>query len=183
MMQCAPFSFHSCCRLIACNSLIFVLVSLSYAAPTFAGLVQYKLNSPLTSGGRVNQFSISADGQTVVYQASLNAVKVYELYSVPVNGGTVTKISGTMVAGGSVSSFLISPDNSTVIYIADQDTAGQRELYSVPIGGGTVTKLNDTIISGGNLDRAAISPDSSTVVYMADQNVLIKHRFSRVALR
>ncbi|MBN1834106.1 MAG: hypothetical protein JW896_18560, partial [Deltaproteobacteria bacterium] len=52
-----------------------------------------------------------------------------ELYSVPIGGGTVTKLNGTLVPGGRVQSFKISPDSRIVVYIASQDTVSE-DLYS-----------------------------------------------------
>ncbi len=134
---------------------------------------QTKLNSALPMGGDVSQFLISTDNSRVVYRADQDTDEVFELYSVPLTGGTVTKLNNPMVSGGDIyfNNFLISPDNSTVVYIADQDTDGVAELYSVPIGGGTVTKLNDPLVNGGQVSFPfSISPDNSTVVYTADQD-------------
>ena len=93
-----------------------------------------------------------------------------ELYSVPLGGGTVTKLNDPLVPAGMYLLFLISPDSSRVVYRADQQTDEVYELYSVPLGGGTVTKLNDPLVAGGNVwSDFLISPDSSRVIYRADQ--------------
>ncbi len=131
-----------------------------------------KLSATLTNGGDVDDFLMSPDGSTIVYAADQDTDGVVELYSVPVAGGTVTKLNGTLVSGGNVSNSTsfgpsISPDSSRVVYPADQDTNDQNELYSVPIGGVTAIKLT-TIPAFVNADFL-ISPDSSTVVYRAVQ--------------
>ena len=130
-----------------------------------------KLNDPLVTDGNVSNEKISPDNSTVVYTADAEIDGVTELYSVPIGGGTVTKLNETLGSGGDVSSnFMITPDSSTVVYLADQETNGASELYSVPIGGGSATKLNDPLPAGGGLFRFDLSPDGSTVVYSGEQD-------------
>jgi len=147
---------------------------------TIGGGTVTKLNAPLVSGGQVTDdggisgvFEISPDSTTVIYLADQEIDETFELYSVPIGGGTVTKLNPPLVTDGDVlNNFQLSPDSNTVTYVADQDTFARFELYSVPIGGGTVTKLNPPLVTGGQVDNdlVQISPDSSTVVYNADQD-------------
>jgi Tol biopolymer transport system component len=107
----------------------------------------------------------------VVYRADQDTDGVFELYSVPIDGGTVTKLNDPLVAGGNVAaSFWIGADSSWVYYQADQETDGVNEVYSVPIDGGTVTKLNDPLVAGGNVPGFDVSADGRWVVYRADQD-------------
>lgn len=92
--------------------------------------------------GVVRSPQISPDGSTVVYAADQDMDEVFELYSVPIGGGTVTKLSGPMAFGGDVSPYTVLVSDTMVVYRADQDTDGVEELYSVPLHGGVVTKLN-----------------------------------------
>jgi hypothetical protein len=82
-----------------------------------------------------DHYKISADSSQVVYRAHQDTYGVIELYSVPIGGGTTTKLSGPMVTGGDVdlSIYYISADCSRVVYKADQDTDEVFELYSTPI--------------------------------------------------
>ena len=106
----------------------------------------------------------------MVYRADQDINEVFELYSVPVAGGTPAKLSGALVTNGDVSSdFAISPDSSRVIYKADQDVDNKVELYSVPIGGGSPVKLNMPIVDGA-VPTYDIAPDSSRVVFTAYVN-------------
>ena len=75
-------------------------------------------------------FDLSPDGQTVVYRADIEP-SVYQLYSVPVLGGTSQRINGTFLIPSSDVGlhFLISKDGQHVGYIADQDEEGKQELY------------------------------------------------------
>jgi Tol biopolymer transport system component len=141
------------------------------------------LNAPMASGGNIiatsswRGFKISPDSSLVVYLADQDDNDVQELYSVPIDGGTPTKLNGPLTAGGDVGSrdadpFLISPDSATVVYYADQEVDETNELFSVPIDGGTPVKLNSALPSGGSVETRIIHPfritaDGSRVVYTA----------------
>lgn len=145
-----------------------------YSVPTVGG-TPVKLNGPMAWGGDVFDYygaRFSPDGTHVVYNADQEVDDRYELYSVPSNGGTPTKLNGTLVPGGDAGGFWsISPDGANVLYVADQDTDGVNELYIVPTTGGTPTKLNGPLPFGGNVSYVnTFSPDGSRVLYRADQN-------------
>ncbi len=134
-----------------------------FSVPIGGGTVT-QLNDPLPTGGGVGLFGIklSPDGSTVVYSAEQETINVHEIFSVPIGGGTVTKLNSTLPANGDIFEFKISPDSSTVVYRGGQDTAGIDELFAVPIGGGTPIKVSEP---GVNLFNYTISADGSTVVY------------------
>ncbi len=143
-----------------------------FAAPLNGGSVT-KLSRNLVDGGRLiaENYYISPDSTRVIYVADALLEDVAELFSVAIDGGPSTRLSGQMVNGGDVKvGPLISSDSATVVYRADQDTDGVFELYSVPLAGGVPTKLNPTMVAGGDINGVeyAISPDSRTVVYVAD---------------
>ena len=106
----------------------------------------------------------------MVYWADQATDNVYELYSVPIAGGTPVKLNGTLVSGGSVQNYQISADSRRVVYWASQDSTSVYELYSVPIAGGTPIKLNGALVSGGSVQDFQISTNSSRVVYYANQD-------------
>ena len=135
---------------------------------------QVKLHPDLTADASIEYFEISPDGSTLVYVADRDTDDVFELYSVPLTGGTNTKLSGTMVDGGDIQfstlrRFQFSPDGQTVVYLADQDIDGTPELYAVPTSGGSVTKLNGTLVGSDGVRSFNISPDGQYVVYVADE--------------
>lgn len=135
---------------------------------------QVKLHPDLSADSSIEYYEISPDGNTVVYIADRDTDNVFELYSVPIVGGTNTKLSGTMVADGDVSfgsgkRFQFSPDSQTVVYLADQEINGTPELYAVPTNGGTLTKLNGTLAGADGVRGFQISPDGQFVVYVADE--------------
>jgi len=120
--------------------------------------------------------SISPDSQWVVYMVEDpgNLGRVTALYSVPITGGTKTKLNKDLVAGGMIIfiKLVFSPDSQHVVYGASQDTVGMDELYSVPITGpaSAGVKLNGALQDGGDLWwEYDISPDGSRVLYRADQ--------------
>lgn len=132
-----------------------------------------KLNGSLVSGGDVFAYQISPDGGRVVYRADQDTDNVFELYSVPLVGGTPgIKLNSNLVSGGDVSIFRISPDGNRVVYGADQDAFTRLELYSVSINGptGSAIKLNGPLVANGEVSDFQISPDSRRVVYRADQD-------------
>lgn len=135
---------------------------------------QVKLHPDLSANSSIEYYEISPDGNTVVYIADRDTDNIFELYSVPIAGGTNTKLSGTMVTDGDVSfgagkRFQFSPDGQTVVYLADQEINGTPELFAVPIAGGSVTKLNGTLVGSDGVRGFQISPDGQTVVYVADE--------------
>jgi len=79
-----------------------------------------------------------------------------ELYSVPIGGGTATKLNPVPVGSNvfSFSFFLFSPDSTRVVYRADQDTDGVFELYMSRDTKEAITSLLDSIdqlVSDGTL--------------------------------
>jgi hypothetical protein len=78
---------------------------------------------------------ISPDSQRVVYLADQQTDGVYELFSVPILGGAVTRLNDLLVAGGDVTSFKISDDSEWVVYVADQEIDGLPTGHRAPIAG------------------------------------------------
>jgi dipeptidyl aminopeptidase/acylaminoacyl peptidase len=144
-----------------------------YSVPLDGGS-PVKLNGSLVSGGDIPDldFQVSPDSSRVVYRADQDTDGVWELYSVPLAGGSPVKLNGSLVSGGDVWSFQVSPDSSRVVYNADQNTDDVDELYSVPLAGGSPVKLNGSLVSGGGVWSFQVSPDSSRVVYRAEQDTV-----------
>ena len=144
-----------------------------YSVPVTGG-ASINLNSHLPDGGNAFNYGcpqrITGDSSTVIYYADQEEDDRFELFSVPIDGGQVTKLNKTPVPGGEINCyFALSPDDSTVVYLADQDTDDVRELYRVNSSGGGLKTINGTLAPGGDVSNFIISPDSSTVVYIADQ--------------
>ena len=145
-----------------------------------------RLSDDLVNGGDVTvlsavsrpvtPFRISPDSQRVVYVADQRSNDLFELFTVPIAGGTVIRLSADLPAGGDVGAlqrtpdFLISSDSQRVVYIADQNDDGRSEIFSVPIEGGAAVQLNPEFTSSGSdVIDYQISPDGQRVVYLADQ--------------
>lgn len=142
-----------------------------WSVPIAGGAVT-KLNPSLVSGGDVsfgNGIRISPAGSRVVYIADQEVDQMRELWSVPIAGGTATRLNPTLVTGGSISQFFISPDSGRVVYKGDQEADDQPELYSVPLLGGVAVRLTTLADKSFSVSDVTISPDSSRVVYISDQ--------------
>lgn len=145
-----------------------------FSVPIEGGAIT-RLNDDLVEGGDVldgsDNFQISSDSKRVVYLADSRQDDVLELFSVPIGGGTNTRLNPDLVRNGNVRNFIISPDGQYVIYRADQNKDNQFELFSVPITGGDAVRLNGDLVNGGDVDfDFQISADSQYVIYLADQN-------------
>ena len=123
-----------------------------------------RLSDPLTAGQFVT-FQISADSARVVYMVDQDTRAMYEVYSIPIGGGAITKLNPNMPAGRSVANFAISPTGSRVFYLADQETVEMGELYSVPTSGGTSVRLNADLLFDYDVGSFRVSPNGESVVY------------------
>src|SRR5262249_40728650 len=115
-----------------------------YSVP-IAGGPAVKLNGALVNGGNVlhpscrRPAAITPDGTRVVYLPDQQVDERFELFSVPITGGTAIRLNGNLVAGGDVQPlsftepFALSADGARVVYVADQEVDERVELYSVPV--------------------------------------------------
>ncbi len=147
-----------------------VLFGLIIQAATTANAGSTKLNGPLQSMGNVVQARFSPDENYIVYVADQENDESFELYSVPVTGGTPVRLNKDLPDGIDIFSFLISPDSQRVVYKAEQNAIGVTELFSVPITGPSTAsvQLNETPVQFGNVSTFRISPDSDYVIYQGD---------------
>lgn len=113
------------------NDGIFEIATIALTPPM---TVTSQINAPLVTGGNIRSFAISPDNTRVLYVADQNSVGVFELFSVPIGGGTAERINAPLVLGGSVSAapqdLQFSPDGRIVYYLADQETDNLTELYA-----------------------------------------------------
>ena len=134
------------------------------------------LNGTLVAGGSVDgTFEITPDSTRVVYVADERVNDKFELFSVPIGGGSVATVSGSSPDAADVldedlgADLLITPDSSRALFVSDRGTSGAFDLWSAPVGGGTPARLTDELSIGGVLDFAP-TPDSSRVIYIATEN-------------
>ena len=130
-------------------------------------------------------FRISPDSKYVVYSEEESKPRVFELFSVPVDGSKArVKLNATLPTGGSVEAgkgtrnvFQISSDSSRVVYVADQDTVDVLELYSVPIDRSKAPiKLNPPLVSGGNVMTFGAHSNSSLAIEITGNNERVLYR-------
>ncbi len=153
-----------------------------------AGGENTKLNGELPSGSKGfnlyfdYSFDISSDGQTVVYRLDQDEVNVYELYSVAINGGNITKLNAPLVEEGDVGGdreatpkdFKISPNGAFVYYLADAEIDGKFELYKAPIAGGIVKKMNAPLPEGEIVGKGDASSFAESFLLGSD-NYLVAY--------
>ena len=133
-----------------------------------------KLNDALPAGGDVSNLQISPDSTSVIYLADQAVNNILDAWTVPIDGGTPTKLRPFITLAGSTvyafSAIPISPDGERVAFRANFSDLDKVELWSARVDGtGAVTRINGTLNAGGNVTRVLFSPDSSRVVYLADQ--------------
>jgi Tol biopolymer transport system component len=146
-----------------------------FSVPITGG-TRVQLNGTLATGGDVliNGLDISPDGSRVLYYADQTTDEVFEAFSIPLNGGTATKLNGTLAVGGDVSNagLQFNSSSSQVLFHGDQTTDEVFEVFIVPSAGGTPVKLNGTLVANGDTQSTDLqfSPNGSRVIYLADQN-------------
>lgn len=125
----------------------------------------------------IRAIRVSPDSRRVVYAAEQETDDLLDLYSVPIEGGPVTRLGGPLARLGTSepspsaeARFRITPDGTRVVFVVDPtDDLVNRlvELYSVPIGGGVATKLSGPMEEGESIfaSQMEVSPDSRHVVY------------------
>jgi hypothetical protein len=106
-----------------------------------------------------------------VYAADQDIDERFEIYSVPLDGGTPTKLNAPFVAGGDMTSVSFTA-SGIVLYRADQDVNDVFELYETTTTGlGGPSKLNAPLVTGGDvMDFVQAASGPGRVVYRADQD-------------
>jgi len=139
-----------------------------------AGGMPIKINPNLVSGRSIplsDGFQVSGDGQHVIYRADQDTENIIELFSVPLSGGTPTKLNALFFGGGDgVTSFQISPDSNRVVFTGF--IFGTIPLLSSAlITGGSRVSLTNGLSLGENSLSFEISSDSQRVIYVNDLDV------------
>lgn len=158
------------------SSVVFIASSDLYSVPALGGEAPTPLGDPLGDSLRfVSEAYISPDSSHAVFIGYTEPDLHYELFSVPVPGGTPIPLNDLLapMAGIQLGSPMISPDGKRVIYRADRDVDGEFELFSVSILGGPVVKLGAPLSEAGSgpiSDKVLITPDGQSIVYKQDVN-------------
>jgi Tol biopolymer transport system component len=127
------------------------------------------LHAPLAAGRTVSAFDVGPAG-VVVFLSDLEQDEVFELYAVPIEGGTPLRISRPLATGGNVTGFQVDPTGKFAVFIADALLDDRFELFSVRLDGSPgPTRLSGVLPVGGDVTDFRISPAGGRVVYRADQ--------------
>ena len=145
------------------------LYSIPIAGPEGAWV---KLNGELPSGGDVDSFSfsLSPDSTRVVYLADQVTDSIWDAWTVPIDGGTSTRLRPPFFAVGSEAYGgvrpVISPDSERVFFLANFSALDAYELWSARVDGtGGLVQLTE----GEEFWSTdwTVSPDSTRVLYVS----------------
>lgn len=126
-----------------------------------------------------DQLATTPDGQHLFFIADYETVGKNELFSVPIAGGTPTRINDDLHFAGDVYSFAMAPDGTSVAYVAGQNVGSNAELFLTPITGGTGNSVRVSspapmnsgvfdVSTSGEGGQVQFSPDSSQIYYLGD---------------
>ena len=145
-----------------------------------------KLSHELPIFSEILFVRLTPDGTHGIYVGDFEVDSRWEMYSRPLLGGPVVKLSLPLGPDGSYVPypiFTITPDSATVYYLArDGIVVPQTELYAVPVVGGSSTRINDPLVAGGRVDDFVLADDGASLVYIADQETVGVDELYRVDL-
>lgn len=135
-----------------------------------AGGAAVRLGPAAAGGlGDVNGFAIDAGGSQVVFLANLDTAASFELYRVPIAGGSAVKVNGALVPGGDVGPFQLAGDS-----------AGTRVFYGAQGIGQTSAHIHVTRLAGGT--PLPIGPGVSLHDSSADGTLVVYTKLSPTKL-
>lgn len=136
------------------------------SAPVSGNAPPVVLNGPLCTGGDVVEFGITPGNPYIAYLADQDEDETFELYSVPVSGGTPVKISGSslrLYPHVLPDQYAATPDSKNIVFLYGEDQTGP--LFSVPSDASAPpVELSDD----GLVSDFALSPDSQSVAFESD---------------
>ncbi|MEO0532069.1 MAG: hypothetical protein AAF266_16065, partial [Planctomycetota bacterium] len=105
-----------------------------------------------------DKLDVTPDGQSVLFLADYETQGQVELFSLPIGGGTPTRVSGDLHFAGDVTNFEISPDGASVAYVAGKTIGSAPELFLKTLGSAAPSvRISDpaTDNSGRGVSRTA----------------------------
>ena len=145
--------------------LISILMVCGVVQNAQAILMNRKLSGDIVSGGSVDIFHISRDGQRVIFFGDLRTNDIREVFSVPTMGGERVMLNAPLSGDLYVNQALISPNSQQVVYLVNTPDQSHG-LYAVPIGGGTPRTLIDGLPEGTWIQKISFSSDSEHVFFL-----------------
>lgn len=106
----------------------------------------------------------------VIYRADAIIDDTFELFTIPLTGGTPIRISGVVPPGRTVRQYAWSPDGQRIAFVADLDYPGRPELY-VTSPDGTVgpVKMSGATVTWADVTAFAWSPDGEQLAFISDR--------------
>ncbi|MFZ0614733.1 MAG: hypothetical protein WAM73_20975 [Desulfobacterales bacterium] len=139
---------------------------------TIDGTSVVRLSETLVSGGNVVDFAISPDGRFVAYLADQEEKGTFDLYTVPVGGGTVINVSRQAGTVLDVKEFAWAPNSSRIAFRAFNaltgNTGGNIELFTNTTGGNNQANISNSLPVGANVETFKWSPKSQLIAYTAN---------------
>lgn len=118
----------------------------------------------LDPGREVRAFAISSDDARVVYRADAEVLDRFDLYSVALAGGPVTRLNAGL---GEAGSFALAADASEVYFVAEHpDVAGVTQVFRVPIAGGTPSMIDTYTPLGLQAERIQVIHDGQRLLVL-----------------
>ena len=126
-----------------------------------------RLNPPLVPGplsdrGVAFNFFIDNSGQQVVYRLDLQTRNRFQIFRVPIQGGT-----SVLMHEAATSSLALSPDGETIVFASERRAGGILELYSMPLSGTVedAVRLHAPLTSTQDAFSFKFTPDNTQVVF------------------
>jgi Tol biopolymer transport system component len=141
-----------------------------YSIPVEGGS-SVKLNSPFNT--EVTRVSIDSrigthrlKGTHLVYTVNYADEILDELYSVPIAGGSVTRLDAAPeLETRTIVDWEYNLDSTRVLFSTHQEAEGVSELHIVAVEGGAITTLTAIQDTPNKIGELSISPDGKYVVY------------------
>ncbi len=134
--------------------------------------------SPLGAGSQSvyeDSFKISPDGNYVIFSGQFETATTSELYSVPIAGGTIRKLSTpSPLASSAIRSFEINFDSTKVVWQADSSVASRVQTFASLIYPATPDPKDVSGAvgyTGTSGNRIALARDADLVAYTATLQV------------
>ncbi len=145
-----------------------------FSAPIFGGPA-VKLNMPIAEGGSVWPiYLITADSSHVVFIASQSMFGAGDLYSVPIDGGTPTRLNLQPGPVMTITAFTASGDGANVVYATYQSNGTPGGLYAIPVTGGVPTSIGHAHPEPyASVLACRVTPDNSAVVFQANPTEIV----------
>jgi hypothetical protein len=110
---------------------------------------------------------LSNNGQTLVFYGAIADGQARSLYSVPVSGGTPTRLTD---AFNTV--FIITNNNKNVLFYKSYGQTPEGVLYKLyitPIDQAAPTEINGPLVAQGSVSQFDTDSKTDRLVYRADQ--------------